>query len=173
MAGPLKRRRDGNSPTDAPFRIRRGTPSDAGLLVALERRCFGDPWSEQSFREALSSTWSFGLIAEVGEELAGYLIGREVAGVGEVLNLATTPELRRQGVGRALLESGLRVLSLRGAMEAFLEVRESNKPALRLYADLGFQPSGTRRAYYREPIEDALVLRLDLTHDAGNRSLEA
>jgi ribosomal-protein-alanine N-acetyltransferase len=158
---------------DAPFRIRRGVPSDAGSLIVLERRCFGDPWSEASFREALHSTWSFGLVAELGEQLAGFLIAREVAGTGEVLNLATVPELRRQGIGRALLEAGIRALSVRGATEVFLEVRETNTSALRLYGDFGFLQVGVRAGYYREPMEDAFVLRLGLGSDAENRADEA
>ena len=49
---------------DAPFRIRSAALADAAALVAIERRCFGDPWSETSFREALASDWTFGLVAE-------------------------------------------------------------------------------------------------------------
>ena len=81
---------------DAPYRIRSAVPADATGLVAIERRAFSDPWSEASFHEALTSAWSFGLVAETGRGLAGYLIGRDVAGTGEVLNLAVAPEHRRQ-----------------------------------------------------------------------------
>ena len=65
---------------DAPFRIRSAVPADAGSLVAIERRAFSDPWSEGSFREALSSPWTFGLVADTSRGVAGYLIGRDVAG---------------------------------------------------------------------------------------------
>ena len=50
-------------PMDAPYRIRSAVPADAAALVAIERRCFSDPWSEASFREALASRWTFGLVA--------------------------------------------------------------------------------------------------------------
>ena len=81
---------------DVPYRIRSAVPADAVALVSIERRCFSDPWSESSFREALESPWSFGLVAHTGQGVAGYLIGREVAGTGEVLNLAVAPEFRRK-----------------------------------------------------------------------------
>ena len=151
---------------DAPYRIRSAVPADAASLVAIERRCFSDPWSEASFREALGSSWTFGLAAQGSRGVAGYLIAREVAGTGEVLNLAVAPEFRRRGVGGALLEAGLAALRRRRVTEVFLEVRESNRSAQALYAGHGFRPVGQRAAYYRNPKEDALVLRLALEQPA-------
>jgi len=160
MAGRRKLRPDGNRPTDVPCRIRRGTPADAPALVAIERRAFADPWSEPSFRESLSAAWSFGLVAETDDEIVGYLIAREAGGSGEILNLAVDPPHRRTGVGRTLLDAGLAALHRRGAEEIFLEVRESNLAAQALYLGAGFRPVGQRAGYYRNPLEDALVLRL-------------
>jgi [ribosomal protein S18]-alanine N-acetyltransferase len=163
MAGRPKRRHVGSSPTDVPCRILPALPADAARLEELERRCFGDPWSQASFREALQSPWSFGLWAAGGDdEVLGYLIARDVAGSGEVLNLAVAPESRRRGIARALLEAGLSALAARGADEVFLEVRESNVGAQELYRSLGFRAVGLRAGYYRHPKEDALVLRLGL-----------
>lgn len=151
---------------DAPYRIRSAVPADAGKLVEIERRCFSDPWSESSFREALGSPWTFGLVAHTGNGIAGYLIGREAAGTGEILNLAVAPHYRRRGVARALLRSGLSYLRKRRVEEVFLEVRESNQSAQALYLSSGFRPIGQRSAYYRNPKEDALVLWLALEQHA-------
>jgi ribosomal-protein-alanine N-acetyltransferase len=151
---------------DAPFRIRSAALTDAAALVAIERRCFSDPWSEPSFREALSSEWTFGLVAETTRGIAGYLIGREAAGSGEILNLAVAPEFRRRGIGGELLEAGLAAFRRRRAHEVFLEVRESNHSAQSLYLARGFRPVGQRASYYRNPREDALVLRLSLPQRA-------
>jgi [ribosomal protein S18]-alanine N-acetyltransferase len=151
---------------DAPYRIRSAAPADAAPLGALERRCFSDPWSESSFREALDSPWSFGLVAQAGSRIAGYLIAREVAGTGEVLNLAVSPDFRRRGVARSLLRAGLTYLRKRRVEEVFLEVRESNRSAQALYLSSGFKPVGQRAAYYRNPKEDALVLWLALKQHA-------
>src|SRR2546423_8417961 len=112
-----KHRRVGRWPMDAPYRIRSAVLADAAPLVSIERRCFSDPWSESSFREALESPWSFGLVAHTGRGIAGYLIGREVGGTGEVLNLAVAPEFRRHGVARALLRAGLNFLRKRRVEE--------------------------------------------------------
>ena len=133
---------------------------------SIERRCFGDPWSETSFREALASTWSFVLVAEASRGVSGYLVGRETGGTGEVLNLAVAPEFRRRGVGEALLEAGLAAFRRSRVDEVFLEVRESNTSARALYARHGFRPVGQRSAYYRNPKEDAVVLRLELSQPA-------
>ncbi len=151
---------------DAPYRIRSAVPADAPALMAIERRAFSDPWSEASFREALTSPWTFGLVAEATRGLAGYLIGREVAGTGEVLNLAVAPEFRRRGIGSALLEAGLVAFRRRKVDEVFLEVRESNISAQALYVGRGFRPVGQRAAYYRNPREDAVVLRLEMPQTA-------
>ena len=143
-------------------RVRPAWPADAPVLAALERRCFSDPWSAGSFRDALSTDLSFGLVAESGGEIAGYLIGRVIVGTGEILNLAVAPDWRRLGIGRQLLDAGLEALSARGAEEVYLEVRESNAGALALYQAAGFRPVGQRTGYYRSPREDALVLRSEL-----------
>jgi ribosomal-protein-alanine N-acetyltransferase len=151
---------------DDRFRIRLAASADAPALVAIERRCFSDPWSETAFRETLAADWTFGLVAESGRGLAGYLIGRETAGSGEILNLAVAPEFRRRGIGGALLEEGLAGFRHRRAVEVFLEVRESNHSAQALYLGRGFRPIGQRSSYYRNPREDALVLRLELHQPA-------
>ncbi len=147
---------------DDPCRVRPAWPADAPVIAALERRCFADPWSLESFREALATELSFGLVAECRGEIAGYLVGRATLGTGEILNLAVAPEWRRRRVGRLLLDAGLDALAGRGAEEVFLEVRESNAGALALYQAAGFRAVGQRAGYYRSPREDALVLRTEL-----------
>jgi ribosomal-protein-alanine N-acetyltransferase len=151
---------------DAPYRIRPAVSADVKALLEIERRAFTDPWSEASFHEALTSAWTFGLVAEVRRGVAGYLVGREVAGAGEVLNRAVTPELGRRGIAGALLEAGLATFRRRKVDEVFLEVRESNLSAQSLYLSRGFRPVGQRSGYYRNPKEDALVLRLALQQPA-------
>ena len=137
-------------------RVRPAWPADAPVLAALERRCFSDPWSAGSFRDALSTDLSFGLVAESGGEIAGYLIGRVIVGTGEILNLAVAPSQRRRGVARALLSS---LLSERHAT-FFLEVRESNAAALAFYASAGFRLITKRSQYYCDPVEAAIVMQV-------------
>jgi|KBSSwiStaDraftv2_1062776.scaffolds.fasta_scaffold372642_1 [ribosomal protein S18]-alanine N-acetyltransferase len=162
MAALRKPRRGGSSLTDVPYQIRSGVPADSPALAVIERRCFGDPWSEASFRDALRASWSFGLVAENADGVIGYLIAREAAGTGEILNLAVDPPCRRQGIAQALLEAGLVALRRRGTEEVYLEVRVSNDAAQSLYRQADFTAVGRRRGYYRNPVEDALVLRRSL-----------
>ena len=148
---------------DEPLTIRPAGLADADRLVPLERRCFTDPWSALGFGELLVGPFGFGLVAEQGRTVTGYLIGRAISGEGEILNLAVAPESRRLGVGSQLLEAALGLLVTRGAREVFLEVRATNTAAQQLYLRRGFLELGRRSAYYRLPVEDAIVLRLDLT----------
>ena len=81
---------------------------------------------------------------------------------GEVANLAVTPRLRQRGFGLALLDSVLAEAAERGTTSLFLEVRESNAAARKLYASRNFEEVGRRKRYYRSPEEDALILRCTL-----------
>jgi ribosomal-protein-alanine N-acetyltransferase len=144
----------------APFRIRTADPADAAGLASLERRCFSDPWSETGLREMLGSPQVIARVAERRGAIVGYAFARWVMNTGEIMNLAVAPEHRRQGLARRLLDALLDGLLARGVTEVFLEVRASNQAAQALYLSRGFQVAGMRRAYYRRPTEDALVLRL-------------
>jgi ribosomal protein S18 acetylase RimI-like enzyme len=93
------------------------------------------------------------LVAERAGTICGFLVSRNIAGEIEVLNLATSPEARRQGVATALL-------GFLDSDDIFLEVRESNRIARKLYEKLGFSIVGTRAEYYDDPVETALVMRL-------------
>lgn len=144
------------------FRIRRAAQGDAAELGLIERRCFTDPWSVHGIAETIQHETSICLVAESGPLIAGYLMARISGEEGEILNLAVLPEHRRQGVARALLLAGIEEFRTNGVREAYLEVRESNRAALALYAEQGFRPVGMRPHYYRNPPEDALVLRSPL-----------
>jgi [ribosomal protein S18]-alanine N-acetyltransferase len=101
------------------------------------------------------------LVGESVDKIAGYVVALDAADEGEILNLAVAPAGRRHGLGRALVEHVLDELASRGARQVYLEVRESNGPARALYAAQGFKEVGRRKQYYRRPVEDAIVLRLD------------
>ena len=101
------------------------------------------------------------LVAEADEQIVGYVVALEAADEGEILNLAVAEAGRRRGLGRALVEAIVAALTERGVRQVYLEVRESNAPARALYAGFGFKEVGRREAYYRRPVEDAMVLRLD------------
>jgi len=126
---------------------------------AIEQRVFADPWSTQDFRDCVS--FALFLVAEEEVSVAGYVVALDAADEGEILNLAVAEGGRRRGLGRALVEAIVAALSERGVRQIYLEVRESNAAARALYAAFGFKDVGRRQAYYRRPVEDAIVLRLD------------
>jgi [ribosomal protein S18]-alanine N-acetyltransferase len=94
----------------------------------------------------------------VGGLVAGYVVAHHAADEGEILNLGVAAAHRRRGLGRALVEHMLAALGSRGVRTVYLEVRESNARARRLYEALGFGEVARRRRYYRRPVEDAVVL---------------
>lgn len=89
----------------------------------------------------------------------GYIVARRALDEGEILNLVVALPMRRRGVGRALVRRALATFAAADVAAVFLEVRESNLPAQRLYEAFGFQEVGRRPRYYQRPVEDAVVLR--------------
>jgi ribosomal-protein-alanine N-acetyltransferase len=98
------------------------------------------------------------LVAEAGEALIGFGVMGQTSGRGEIESLAVSLAWRQHGVGRRLCEELMAWARARGATEASLEVRLSNAAARALYRQLGFRECGMRRGYYRDPVEDALVM---------------
>jgi ribosomal-protein-alanine N-acetyltransferase len=123
-------------------------------------------WSPVSLVEMFKSYPPYFLLGWQGEEIAGFIAGRKVREESEILNLAVKPHFRRRGVGKALVEGLLEVFTRESVRQVFLEVRESNRPAITFYQGLGFQKVGKRRAYYREPEEAGLVLARTLWHSS-------
>ncbi|GLC27548.1 ribosomal protein S18-alanine N-acetyltransferase [Roseisolibacter agri] len=161
--------RDASAPT---VRLRRATLADVDAIAAIERLAFSDPWSRDSFATLARNGDVFFLVADAGSAPGasapvGYLVAWYVLDEGEVANIAVAPSARGTGVGARLLDAALAEGRRRGVGHMFLEVRESNAVARRLYASRGFIELGRRKRYYREPVEDALVLRCELAAPRG------
>ena len=128
-------------------------------VAQLEKLCFSDPWSEKSVASELTNPLSCWLVALEGNRVAGYVGSQTVLDESDMMNIAVHPECRRQGVARRLIEELIAQLTLRGSHCLTLEVRASNAPAITLYEGLGFVQVGLRKNYYRNPKEDAMILR--------------
>jgi [ribosomal protein S18]-alanine N-acetyltransferase len=138
--------------------------ADLDAIAAIERVAFSDPWSERSFREALAAAPIYFVAARSDDgAVLGYVVAWFVADEGQIANLAVAPAGWGRGIGRALLTAALREAVARGTKDVYLEVRDSNLRARRLYGSCGFKEVGRRRGYYRLPVEDAIVLRRTLT----------
>ena len=128
-------------------------------VAAMEKQCFSDPWSESSVASELSNPLSAWLVAMDGDVLAGYVGSQSVMGESDMMNIAVDAHYRRQGIAQALVEALVAQLKEKGNHSLTLEVRISNQPAIALYEKLGFAQVGRRPNYYRNPKEDALILR--------------
>ena len=128
-------------------------------VAELEKQCFSDPWSEKSVASELENELALWLVALEGETLAGYVGSQTVMGETDMMNIAVSPGFRRQGIARELIQTLIRELKERASHSLTLEVRASNAPARALYESLGFSQAGRRPGYYRNPKEDALILR--------------
>jgi [ribosomal protein S18]-alanine N-acetyltransferase len=135
---------------------------DLPAVLDIERAAFAVPWRERTFRSLFLRDDVDLVAAERDGGLVGYAICWSVADQAELGNIAVAAEARGSGVGRALLDAALAAVRLRGVQECFLEVRESNHGAQRLYRRAGFEVVGRRPRYYTRPLEDALVMRADL-----------
>lgn len=138
--------------------FRKMLPTDAAAVEKVERACFSMPWSRESFWEEAAQEAAYYLLATADEEVVGYvgvwLLGDE----GHITNVAVAPEMRRCGVGTALLLALMRIAYERGVRSMTLEVRPSNEAALALYRKFGFRSVGRRPHYYTDNDEDAEIL---------------
>jgi ribosomal-protein-alanine N-acetyltransferase len=147
-------------------RVLRITPENAGAHLArileIESLSFRTPWSPMAFceevRNPASRIWG---CVEQGR-LWGYICCN-VRGMDlRIQNLAVHPRRRRQGLGRQLLGQALKVGWVDGLAGVWLEVRTSNRPAQRLYSEVGFREVGRKPRYYRDTGEDAILMRLNV-----------
>ena len=131
-------------------------------IQKIEELCFSVPWTEAMLRTQLEPEGHVFLTAEAAGRAAGYIGLMFVLDEGYISNIAVHPDWRRRGAADALLtglETRARALKLRFLT---LEVRESNAPAIALYEKHGFRPVGRRKHYYEKPVEDAILMTLDL-----------
>lgn len=150
---------DEKDPRAAKITIRRMVEQDArSVWEILQSSPEASDWSEGSIRDSLLDKNVTALVSVTSGETRGCIFGVNVVGEAEILNLAVKLSYRRTGIGTALVHQLLSEWAQQASRRVFLEVRESNRDAIKLYADLGFRQVGRRKAYYSAPVEDALVL---------------
>lgn len=140
------------------MRVRPYAPADAEALTALHARAFEPPQLGLSYwRGARNTPPNLCLVAEAGGALAGYCDGFLAGEGGDVASVAVDPARQGQGIGRVLLAAFLAEARARGASLIHLEVSVANAPALGLYEALGFRRVGTRRRYYADGSDAAVM----------------
>ena len=134
--------------------------NDLDAVLDIETESFTSPWTREMYLAELQNVGvSFCYLARDEQGIVvGFCSFWRVVDELHINNLAVLPAHRRRGIGTSLLMSVLEEGARLGARRATLEVRRSNEVARRLYERLGFSTAGVRRAYYTNPVEDALVL---------------
>ena len=125
-------------------------------LAAIEQACFHAPWSADMLREELGK--GLFLVAEQDGAAVGYVGCQTVLDEGYITNVAVSPDCRRQGIGRTLIEELKKRAAQSGLSFITLEARASNAPAIALYEGAGFRQVGVRRNFYTAPTEDAVLM---------------
>jgi len=123
---------------------RAGGEADLKSVYALNCEAFPESWSQQGLSDALQACYQF-LVCMDGDILAGYLLSQDVLDEVHIMQIAVSPDYRRQGIAEQLSQN---LLEANKGSEFLLEVRASNQAAQSLYAKLGFTHSGIRKAYY-------------------------
>lgn len=144
------------------IRVRAGVAADLSRLMEIARySATSAQWARVEYEKLLrpESKREFLVVAE-DDRVCGFIVGREVAGEWEIENIAISSDARRRGLGSRLLGEFLDRVRAQGGTEVFLEVRESNHAARKLYEKWGFIEAGRRASYYHNPPEDAMLLRL-------------
>lgn len=139
--------------------ITKMTTAHVSQVADLERQCFHDPWSERSIASELNNPLALWLVAVEGDTVVGYVGSQTVPPETDMMNVAVRPDRRREGIAEALVDALVSELKNIGSTSLTLEVRASNQPAINLYEKIGFLGVGRRKNYYRNPREDALILR--------------
>jgi ribosomal-protein-alanine N-acetyltransferase len=148
-----------------PPAIRPAVLDDIAAIRALEQEApSAAHWPAEEYAKLIAS--GVVLVAEQGAELCGFVCAKSVCSEWELENIVVASSLLRRGVADSLMRALLDHAERSVASKIFLEVRESNPPARRLYEKHGFRETGRRRSYYQGPCEDAIVYVCDITSTA-------
>ncbi len=144
-----------------PLAIRSAALNDVPAILALEQQApAAAHWTREQYNQLASS--GVVLVAEEAGQLCGFVCAQAVAGEWEIENVVVAAGFLRRGIANELMRALIQRAKTEAASAILLEVRESNVAARRLYEKHGFREVGCRRAYYKDPAEDAILYTLRL-----------
>lgn len=140
--------------------------SDLDAVFNIEQKCHSHPWSKKIFLSNFGTRY-FNHILMINQKVIGYFVCSSVAGEVTLMNIAIDPEYQGKGLGKALLFSLCNLSTNRSEQEIWLEVRQSNISAIKLYQALDFVEVDIRKNYYptKTGREDAVIMCCYLTDD--------
>lgn len=130
--------------------IRPMSPGDVDEILEIEKKSFKMPWSKAAFLAELANPFSYKFVAVEDKRVVGYIVLWDYNVAFHIANIAVHPERRRRGIGSMLLKKALELAKEMGIKSIYLEVRESNVAAQKLYEKFGFYRIGLKRNYYRD-----------------------
>ena len=143
--------------------VRKMLPADLHQVCAIENLCYTTPWSFNSFKHEIENCDAILKVAVSNSQIIGYVCIRTMLDMTHLMNIAVLPEFRRRGIGKMLFGNAIGELKrLQPNTKLTLEVRQSNTAAVRFYEKFGFNVTGKRTKYYKEPEDDAIIMELDI-----------
>lgn len=142
--------------------IREMKAEDAAAVAEIEYQTFPDHWSQNAVLDTLSNPQTVCLLAEKAGKAAGYLLAYLAGGEAEIARIAVPEGLKRQGIGKKLLQLLEETCKERQVGRLLLDVRESNREARAFYQKMAFQEDGVRKGFYQSPAEDAVLMSREL-----------
>ena len=136
---------------------------DIPTIMILEKELFSTSWEEEMFIEEIEKQYAY--VTEIKDNIIGYICGWKLLDEFNITNIAIASDYQRKGFGKALVQFLMSKLLDEKCFKFFLEVRESNHAAKKLYEKLGFIVIGLRKNYYHSPDEDAIVLSVSLINE--------
>jgi ribosomal-protein-alanine N-acetyltransferase len=149
-------------PEELRIRIKKAKAIDISTIASIEQQEFPNPWKKNYLTDELSHDISYFYAAEdiLTHQLVGYIIFWIVEDLLELHKIVTAENYKRKGIGKKLFLFMLEIAKQKRVKEIFLEVRKSNTEAIKFYESFHFELAGTRKDYYQDPMEDALIYRL-------------
>ncbi|HPW99286.1 MAG TPA: ribosomal protein S18-alanine N-acetyltransferase [Sedimentibacter sp.] len=135
---------------------------DIDQVMNIEKICFSMPWSKASLENELINELAYYQVAEVSGEIAAYMGMWKIIDECHITNVAVLPEYRNKGIAGMLINKMIEICKSSEISYMTLEVRISNEPAINLYKKFGFYAVGKRPNYYVKPLEDALIMWMEL-----------
>ncbi|MBN2829328.1 MAG: ribosomal protein S18-alanine N-acetyltransferase [Candidatus Cloacimonetes bacterium] len=129
------------------------------VILEIEKELFSEPWLEEYFKFEIEQGDSLTAFHKETGEIVGYICGWAVLDEFSITNVGVAKRFQKQGIAERMLELLLSRKVSEGVVVFYLEVRESNLPAINLYRKTGFTTIGKRLKYYRNPVEDAIVMK--------------
>ena len=138
--------------------IRKMTEDDLDKVCIIENEAFSVPWSRESIKNAMNNSDNIYIVSEEDGEVTGFAGFWKSYETADLCNIVVMEKYRKQHIGYKLLAEGIRLCKERGIERIMLEVRQSNTSAICLYQKMDFKEIGKRRGYYKEPVEDAIIM---------------